>query len=424
MSIVLFSVFAVCLILSVPVPFALIFACASALVWHGGLPGTIVPQQIIASIDTTPLLAIPLFIVFGELVSAGSMGRRLVAFCEALVGWVRGGLAQANILASLFFGGISGAATADAAAIGSVMIPPMKRSGYPGPVAAVVTGSSAVMGNLIPPSIDLIIYAWLTGTPVDKLFAGGILPAMFIGSGLMFVAYRQAKFANYGVATPFRLRTVSYRAKSALAALGMPVLIIGGIFGGFFTVTESAALAVLYGLAVSFLWYRDLGFRDLPSVLGRATITIGSIVFLLGAAGVFSWIMTQDRLPQELSQYLLETLPSRHLFAFNVLLVSLLCGLFLTPATALIILTPIFYPTAMAFGFDPVHFGILLISCLALGHVTPPVGLTLFIVSGIAREPVDALFRPLVPYFLVLVSVVIVISQIPAITLILPAMLE
>jgi len=423
MSVVLFSVFAIAVLLSVPVSFALALACAVALLWHGGLPGTIVPQQIIAAIDTTPLLAIPLFILFGELVSTGSMGQRLVALCEALVGWIRGGLAQANILASLFFGGISGAATADAAAIGSVMIPPMKRAGYPGPVAAVVTGSSAVMGNLIPPSIDLIIYAWLTGTPVDQLFAGGIVPAMLVGAGLMAVAHRQARHAGYAAARPFSLGELGHRTRSALAALGMPVLIIGGIFGGFFTVTESAALAVLYGLAVSLLWYRDLSLRSLPAVLGRAVTTIGAIAFLLGTAGVFSWIMTRDRLPQALSQFLLETLPSHHLFAVNVLAISLLCGLFLTPATALIILTPILYPTAMAFGLDPVHFGIMLIACLALGHVTPPVGLTLFIVAGIAREPVDALFRPLAPYLAVLVVVVTIIAYVPALTLFVPSLI-
>ena len=423
MSVVLFSVFALALLLSVPVTFALALACAAAILWHGGLPGTIVPQQIVSAIDTSPLLAIPLFILFGEIVSSGSIGRRLVALCDALVGWVRGGLAHANILASMFFGGISGAATADTAAIGSVMVPEMKRKGYPGRFAAVVTCTSSVMGNLIPPSIDLIIYAWLTGTPVDRLFAAGIVPALMLGLGMMFVAYQSTRRHGYGEPRQFRLREVGQRFSGALAALGMPVLIVGGILGGYFTVTESAALATVYGLAISLFWYRDLSLRQLPGIFCRAAMMIGSVMFLLGTAAVFSWIMTRDRLPQNLSAFLLETFPSPAFFVINVVLVSLLCGLFLTPATALIVLTPILYPTAMALGFDAVHFGILLISSLALGHVTPPVGLTLFIGASLAREPVDALFRPLLPFFLVLVLVVLLIAYAPAVTLFLPGLM-
>lgn len=423
MSVVLFFVFALGLLLSVPVTFALALACAAAIVWHGGLPGTIVPQQIVAAIDTSPLLAIPLFILFGEVVSEGTIGRRLVALGESLVGCIRGGLAHANILASMFFGGISGAATADTAAIGSVMVPEMKRSGYPGRFAAVVTCTSSVMGNLIPPSIDLIIYAWLTGTPVDKLFAAGIVPAVMLGLGMMLVAYQSARRHGYGKPRPFRLREVGSRFSGALAALGMPLLIIGGILGGYFTVTESAALAVVYGLGISLFWYRDLSVRQLPGIFCRAAMTIGSVMFLLGTAAVFSWIMTRDRLPQNLSAFLVDTFPSPWLFVFNVVLIGLLSGLFLTPATALIVLTPILYPTAMALGFDAVHFGILLISSLALGHVTPPVGLTLFIGASLAKEPVDALIRPLAPFFAVLVLVVLLIGYVPAATLLLPGAL-
>jgi C4-dicarboxylate transporter DctM subunit len=255
---VLVIVFFAALLLSVPVVFALALSCAAALLWQGRLPGTIVPQQIVAAIDSAPLLAIPLFILFGELVSRGSIGRRLVALCEAAVGWIRGGLAHANVLASIFFGGISGAATADTVAIGSVMIPEMKRRGYPAAFSAVVTCTSSVIGNLIPPSIDLIIFAWLTGTPVDRLFAAGLVPGVLVGVSLMVISYALCRRHGYGEPLPFSMRVLVRSASRASLTLVLPLVILGGIFTGVFTVTESAAIAFAYGAVLTFGVYRDL----------------------------------------------------------------------------------------------------------------------------------------------------------------------
>jgi len=361
------------LLLSMPVVFALALGCAAALLWQGRLPGTIVPQQIIAAIDSAPLLAIPLFILFGELVSRGSLGTRLVALCEALVGWIRGGLAHANVLASIFFGGISGAATADTVAVGSVMIPEMKRRGYPAAFSAVVTCTSSVIGNLIPPSIDLIIFAWLTGTPVDRLFAAGLAPGVLIGFSLMAISYAICRRNGYGAPLGFSALLLGKRLGEAGPTLLLPLIILGGIFTGLFTVTESAAIAFVYGLALTFLVYRDLPLSAVGGLLRDSVISIGSIMFLL--------------------------------------------------ATALIILTPILHPIAMAMGFDPLHFGILLLSSLALGHVTPPVGLTLFIASGLSGEPLDRLRRPRLPFLRALIVAVLVIAYVPAVTLALPDML-
>jgi tripartite ATP-independent transporter DctM subunit len=411
------------LLLSMPVVFALALGCAAALLWQGRLPGTIVPQQIIAAIDSAPLLAIPLFILFGELVSRGSLGTRLVALCEALVGWIRGGLAHANVLASIFFGGISGAATADTVAVGSVMIPEMKRRGYPAAFSAVVTCTSSVIGNLIPPSIDLIIFAWLTGTPVDRLFAAGLAPGVLIGFSLMAISYAICRRNGYGAPLGFSALLLGKRLGEAGPTLLLPLIILGGIFTGLFTVTESAAIAFVYGLALTFLVYRDLPLSAVGGLLRDSVISIGSIMFLLATAKVFGWILTVERVPQNLTAFLTTHMPSPELFSINVILVSLLAGCFLTPATALIILTPILHPIAMAMGFDPLHFGILLLSSLALGHVTPPVGLTLFIASGLSGEPLDRLRRPRLPFLRALIVAVLVIAYVPAVTLALPDML-
>ncbi|TVQ30098.1 MAG: TRAP transporter large permease [Geminicoccaceae bacterium] len=421
---VLFGSFFLGLLLAMPAALALALACAAAIVVSDRLPGTLLPQQIVATLDSTPLLAIPLFILLGEIVARSSLGLRLVELCQALVGWMRGGLAQANVVASMFFGGISGAATADTAAIGSVMIPAMRRQGYPAAFSAVVTCTSSVMGNLIPPTIDLIIYGWLTGTPIDRLFAAGIVPGLTIGLCLMAMSYLVSRRRGYGERTPFVVREVGRTGLRAVPALVMPVLIIGGIFGGMITVTEAAVVAILYGLGLTVLVYRELGWRDLLPILAGTVRTVGGVMFLIGVAAAFGWILTIERVPQNLSATLLDLYPGPAAFALTVIAVSLFCGLFLTPATALIILTPIFFPLSRSFGYDPIHFGILLISSLALGHVTPPIGLTLFIGASLAKVPVDALLRPLAPFFLALLVAVLLIAFIPALSLTLPGLMR
>jgi len=421
---VLFAVFFAALALSVPVVFSMLLGCIAALIWAGHLPGTIVPQQMVAAIDSSPLLAIPLFIVFGEMVSRSSIGLRLVELCQALVGWIRGGLAHANVLASIFFGGISGSATADTVAVGSVMIPQMKRRGYPAAFSAIVTCTSSVIGNLIPPSIDLIIFAWLTGTPVDKLFAAGVVPGVLVGVSIMLMSYWICVRQGFGEPELFRWRQLYQASTAAGPTLLLPAIILGGIFTGTFTVTESAAIALLFGLFLIKIVYREMPWPEMVAMLRAAMISIGSIMLLIAAAKVFGWILTIERVPQDLTAFLLEHMNSKALFALAIVLVALLTGCFLTPATALIVLTPILHPIAMAMGFDVLHFGILLLTALALGHVTPPVGLTLFIASGLSQTPVDKLIRPLMPFLLILLATVLLVAFVPALTLLLPSMLN
>jgi C4-dicarboxylate transporter, DctM subunit len=424
MAEVLFIVFAACLFFSVPVVFALIIASIAAVAWGGALPMMLVPQKIISGINSFPLLAVPLFIIFGEVVNRGGIGRRIVEFSQSLVGWVTGGLAHANIVASMFFGGISGSATADTAAIGSVMVPAMKRANYPVAFSVVVTCTSSIIGIIIPPSVDLILYGWISGTPIDELFAGGLAPGVFIGVGLMIVAYFISRKNGYGVKDPFKFKRLRVSFVETFPALLMPAIIIGGILGGIFTVTESAAVAIMYGLFVTMFYYRELKLKDFGGLFLGAAKTIGQVMLLLGGAKAFAYVMTIEQVPQSVTETLLTTLPSPQLFALNVIIVSLIIGLFLTPAVATIILTPILFPAAMQFGFDPVHFGLLLVSGLALGHVTPPVGLTLLIGASIGEVPVEELIRPLLPFFLMLVATVLIIAYVPPITLYIPSLIR
>lgn len=424
MSEVLFLTFGLCLLLSMPVVFSLLVASIVAILWGGSIPLTIVAHKLVSGIDSYPLLAIPLFIVFGEVVNKGGIGRRIVDFSQALVGSFRGGLAHANVVASMFFGGLSGSATADSAAIGSVLIPAMKRGGYPATFSVAVTATSSIIGIIIPPSVDLILYGWLTDTPIDELFAGGLLPGILIGVALMVVCHILSVRHGYGIRQPFSLPELVRRTGDTFPALLMPLIIIGGILFGISTVTEAAAASVVYGLLVTWLYYRELTFKDLPGLFSDAATTIGQVMFLLGTAKVFAYVMTVEQVPLQLSQALFDALPSTGFFALNVVLICLVVGLFLTPAIATIILTPILYPAAVGFGVDPVHFGLMLVSGLALGHVTPPVGLTLLLTSSIGGVSVGEMMRPLLPFFLMLVAIVLVIAYVPAITLFIPELLR
>ena len=424
MAEILFLTFGLCLLFSVPVVFSLVVSCIVAVLWGGALPMMMVPQKIIAGINSYPLLAVPLFIIFGEVVNRGGIGRRIVDFSQALVGWLTGGLAHANIVASMFFGGISGSATADSAAIGSVMIPAMERGRYPVPFAVAVTCTSSIIGIIIPPSVDLILYGWISNTPIDELFAGGLIPGVFIGLGLMVVSYVIARKNNYGVREPFTFTRVRQTTIDTFPALLMPAIIVGGILGGIFTVTEAAAVSIFYGLLVTMGYYRELKLGDFPGLFLNSAKTIGQVMFLLGGAKAFAYIMTIEQVPQVVSETLLTTLPSPHFFALNVLIVCLIVGLFLTPAIATVILTPILFPAAQQFGLDPVHFGLMLVSGLALGHVTPPVGLTLMIGASIGNVSVEKLMRPLAPFFLMLVLTVLIIAYVPAITMLIPEMMR
>ena len=421
---VLFGVFLLLLLLGVPVVLSLGLGCVLAIIFEGNTTLMVIAQRMANAMDSFPLLAVPLFIILGEVINRGTIGKRIVDFSESIVGNVKGGMAHANILSSMFFGGISGSATADTAAIGSIMIPAMSKAKYGVAFSAVVTCTSSIIGVIIPPSVNMILFGWITGTSISQLFAGGLIPGVLIGLGLMVVSYFVSVQKDYGVKVPFSFSRLRTSLGRALPVLMLPVIILGGIFLGVFTATESAAIAVIYSLILTLFVYREVKITDLPRIFKSAIVTFGSVLLIIALASTFGWILTSQQVPQQISEFFITNLPSKNLFLVSTILISLIVGTFLTPASALIILTPILFPVSVSYGIPAVHYGLVLISSLSLGHVTPPVGLTLFLGASLAKVPITALLKPLLPFFVVLLVAVIMISFIPGMTLFIPSLLH
>lgn len=419
---VLFGSFLLLLLIGVPVVLSLGLGCVLAIIVEGNTTLMLVAQRVANAMDSFPLLAVPLFIVLGEVINKGTIGQRIVDFSESVVGSVKGGMAHANVLSSMFFGGISGSATADTAAIGSIMIPAMVKGKYGVEFSAVVTCTSSIIGVIIPPSVNMILYGWISGTSISALFAGGLIPGVMIGLGLMAVSYIVSVKKDYGVKVPFSLQRLRVSFVRALPVLVLPIIILGGIFLGIFTATESAAIAVVYGILLMILFYREARFRDLPRIFKSAIITFGSVLLIIAFASTFGWILTSQQVPQQISHFFITNLPSKNLFLLSTILISLIVGTFLTPASALIILTPILFPVSVGYGIPAVHYGLVLISSLSLGHVTPPVGLTLFLGASIAKVPITQLLKPLLPFFAVLLVAVALIAFVPGLTLLIPSL--
>jgi C4-dicarboxylate transporter DctM subunit len=420
----LFGSFAFFLIIRIPVVFALGLSSLTVLLWKGDITLMLLAQRTATSLDSFPLLAVPLFILMGEILNRGGCGEKLVVFSKRVVGGTTGGLAHANILASMFFGGISGVATADTAAIGSVLIPTMEKAGYDIKFATVVTVTSSIIGIIVPPSIDMILYGWISGTSIVELFAGGIIPGVLAGLLLMTLSHWISMKHGYRSPEKFDLRKLFQAFIEALPALVMPILIVGGMFGGAFTATEGASVAVVYGLLIAVLFYKGLKFREIPDLFLGVCTTVGSVMLLIAFCKTFGWILTAERIPHAMADFFLSNLPYQSLFLLMVILLSVAIGTFLTPAASTIILTPILAPVASTFGIDPVHFGVVLVCSVAIGHVTPPVALTLYIGSGISGVPVSQLLRPLLPFWLILFCLALAVAYVPWLTMVIPNLLR
>lgn len=417
---VMFGAFALLLFLKIPIPFALGLSTILTVVAHGRLTLMVVAQRMVTSMESYALLAIPLFILTGELIVESGAGRKLVRFANSLVGHITGGLAHTNILASMFFGGISGAASADTAAIGSILIPTMSESGYSKTFATVVTITSSPIGIIIPPSIAMVIFGWMAGVSIPRLFAAGFVPGVLVGLMLMALSYIISKQKGYGVNTRFSLREVGLSFIDALPALTLPLIILGGIFGGIFTATEAAAVAAVGALAICLFVYRQPGLREIGNILTRAAVTSGGVILLIAMTNGFAWVMTMLRIPVHLSQFFIAFSTSPVVFSFSVIIIALIIGLFLPPTAALVVLVPILFPVSQALGMAPVHFGVLLIAALGMGHATPPVGLCLYVGSSISGIPIADLIRPMLPFIGVLLLLSILIAVFPGIVMFIP----
>ena len=420
MSAILFISLLICFTVGMPIAFSLGVASVATLQFGSSLPLTLVPQRLFTAVDSFPLMAIPFFMLAGGLMDTGGISRRLVDFAHSLVGWIHGGLGMVAVLAAMFFAGISGAAAADTAAVGSVSIPAMIRKGYKPGFAAAIQAAGGSIGVIIPPSIPMIIFGVIGGVSIGKMFMGGFIPGILIGVGLMVASYILSKRAGYKRDTRASLMEVGSAFRKAFWALLMPIIILGGIMGGIFTPTEAAVVAAIYGLFVGLFIYRELKLRDLPRIFTQAAVTTSTVMLLIATASIFGWILTAEQVPQNVANYLVSLTDSRFVLYGLILILLLVVGTFMETTASLIILSPVFLPVIQRFGIDPVHFGVVMVTALAIGMLTPPLGICLFISCNIAGIPLSQIIRHVVPLLVIMIACLVLITFVPDLVMFLP----
>lgn len=421
---VLLGSFFLFMLLGVPVAYAL---GLSALVgaWWIDIPLDAVMIAIANGVNKFSLLAIPFFVLAGAIMAEGGMARRLVAFAQVLVGFIRGGLALVNILASTFFGAISGSSLADTASVGSVLIPEMARKGYPKDFAAAVTISGSVQALLIPPSHNAVIYSLAAGGSVSiaALFMAGVLPGLLLGATVACLCLIMARRRNFPKGEVIPLRQALRICGEALWGLMTMVIILGGILSGVFTPTESASIAVLWAFFVTMFIYRDYRWRDLPKLMHRTVKTLSIVMILIAFAASFGYIMTLMQIPMRVTAALTAVSDNRYVILGLINGLMLVLGTLMDMAPLILILTPILLPVVKTLGVDPVHFGIIMMVNLGIGLLTPPVGGVLFVGSAVAKLPIEQVVKALLPFFLALFLVLMAITYIPALSLWLPGLM-
>lgn len=388
-----------------------------------GIPTIVVPQKIAMAANSFPLLAAPLFILMGNLMNASGISVRIFEFAKAVVGWMRGGLCQANILGSVIFAGMSGSAVADAAGLGTVEIEMMKREGYDAETAGAITAASATIGPIIPPSLPMIVYGVAAETSIGALFIAGIIPGLLMAVALMVMVRHLAIKRNLP-SHPFEGgRALWIAFKRAFWALMAPVVLFGGLFSGIFTPTEAAAVAVVYALVLGLFVYRDFKVSDMPRLIVDTVETTGVVMALVMSASLLGYCISLSRLPQEFGAWLtgLTTSPLLYLLIVNVLL--LVVGCFMEALAAMLVLIPILVPVALKLGIDPVHFGLVFVLNLMIGTITPPVGVVLYVTAKVANVPFERMARAILPYLIPLFAVLALITIWPDVTTVLPRLL-
>ncbi|WBX94332.1 TRAP transporter large permease [Pseudoxanthomonas mexicana] len=421
----LFSIFAILLLIGVPVAYALAAASLATLLYLD-LPSIVLVQQISSGTGSASLIAIPLFIFAGEIMLRGGISERLISLAASLVGRLRGGLGQVSILSSLFFGGVSGSAIADVSAVGGTMIPQMVKRGYDRDFAVNVSITAALVALLVPPSHNLILFSAAAGggLSIADLFAAGIVPALLMTIVLMFTGWAVACKRGYGTEPFPGLQAVLLRLVSALPGLGLVGLIFFGIRAGIFTAVESAAIAVVYALLVTSALYRQLSLKEFFATVTHAARTTGVILFVIATAAVFGWLLAYLQVPAAAVEALQSIAHSKYTVLLLIILVLLVLGTFMDLAPMILICTPIFLPVARAYGIDPIHFGLVLVLTGGIGLVTPPVGSVLFIGTAIGKITIAQSMRTIWPFWLAGLAVLLVVALFPELSLWLPKALK
>ena len=417
-----FSAFLAFLLIGTPIVFVLGIAATLTLLLTTDVPLTIVSQRIYDGLNSFTIMAIPFFVFAGAIMDAGGISRRIVDFATALVGWVVGSLLMVSVVAATGLAAISGSGSADVAAISSIMQPELRRRRYDIDFSAAVIACAGSLAQVIPPSLMMVVVALVSNLSVGAMFLAGVLPGLMTVPGLLVAAWLHARRGGpqYREVEPFTAARLRRTFVRALPALGMPVIIIGGIVGGVFTPTEAAAVAVLYGLVIAMVIHRDLRVRDLPALVLRAAALSAAVMVIIGTASIFGWLVANANVPAHLAAWIktVSEQPWTYLLLINVLLMAV--GMFMESLAAILILVPVLMPIAIDFGIDPVHFGVVVVMNFAIGMVTPPYGITLFVASSIAERSIVQVSRRMFWPWLMMTAILVLVTYVPDIPLFLP----
>jgi len=422
-GIVVFIVLLGLLFFNVPIAIGTGLAAYIGILSTGDLPIAVLVQRMFVGLDTFTLIAIPLFIFTGRMMALGGVTRDLINLSSVLVGFLRGGLAYINIVASMFFAGITGSAASDTASIGAILIPAMIEKGYEKDFSVAVTATSSTIGVMIPPSIPMVVYGVAAGTSIGRLFLGGIVPGILVGFALMGVTFFLARKRNY----PVEIR-ISFKQSLRIVLKGIPalmtiIIILGGIVSGFFTPTEAAGIAALYSFLLGIFYYRELKLREIPGILLEVATTTGVVALMIATASALGWLFANQGIPQIIGHAILSVTDNKIIILLLVNLLLLFVGTWLDLSPAVIIFTPILLPIVQKMGIDPVHFGVIVVVNLAIGLFTPPVGVCLFVACGIAGISIADTVKAFIPFFLAMVLVLLLITYIPQLVMFLPNLL-
>jgi tripartite ATP-independent transporter DctM subunit len=419
---ILIAVFIAGLVVGIPVAVTLGLASMAYLL-SAGMPLVVMPQKMYAGIDVFVLLCIPGFILAGNLMNSGGITERIIRFANALVGWARGGLGLTNVAGSMFFGGISGTAVADAASIGGMMIPGMKKAGYPADFSAAVTAASSTVGPMIPPSVPMIIVGALSGISVGKMFLAGAIPGILLGLAMMVTTYIIAVRRRFPRQPWQGFGELGGSFMGAFWAIAMTALIIGGLLSGMATPTETAVVASIYAFIVGSFVYRELPLRAVPKIIVDSAVSSAAILALVGFANVFGWILVSERIPQAIASAVLSVTENKYLVILLINILLLFVGMFMETIAALIILFVPLLTLAQGVGIDPLHFATFAVLNLMIGLTTPPVGVCLFICANIAKLPLTPVVKAIAPFLLTNIIVLLLVSYVPAFATWLPSIL-
>ncbi len=420
----LMVVFVLMIVLGMPISIAMGVGALATAFLYPALNPIIIPTRFVGLLsDSYLLLSAPLFILAGNVAARGGVARVLIDLATALVGRFRGGLAYVNVLDSMFFGGISGSAVADVSALGTFLIPQMVRKGYDKDFATALTVSTAVVAPIIPPSIIAVIYAWMADESVAAMFAAGVIPGLLVGLGMAVPVFIIARKRNYPKEAPPTLPQFMRALTNALPALMIPVIIMGGIIFGVFTPTEAAAVAVVYALVVPPIFYREPALRELPKIFADSARLSGVIGLIIGFVGAFGWVLSYSKFPFLVASAIAAMTPAWWVFIIMIIFLYLVLGTFLTPSEIILVTVPVLLPVATAVGVHPIHFGMVCVIASAIGHITPPVGLCLFVGMAISGLSMDQLMKPLLPFLASIVVTLLLIAFMPDLVLFLPRLL-